>query len=109
MTTTAPPEDKRALAQRARLARAARIVQLRRRVVATALATFVLATGIVAWDGSMGGTPAASSTAASGSVLVEQSVESDTADGWSDIPEPADASSPEDSSSAADVVTTQQS
>ena len=89
MTTTPHPEDRRALAQRARLARAARIRQLRRRVIATALAIFVLATGAVAWDGSMGGEPptASSAAAASSRILVES------------------AHDP----SAADVVTTQQS
>ena len=48
MTTTATPEDRRALAQEARRARAAHIIGLRRRVVATALATLVLATAVVA-------------------------------------------------------------
>ena len=44
MTTTATPEGRRALAQEARRARAAHIIGLRRRVVAAALATLVLAT-----------------------------------------------------------------
>ncbi len=106
MTTSATPEEKRALAQQARLARAARIMQLRRQVLAAAAATFVLATGVVAWDGSMGGemTSASPATAASGSVLVEDAVQSDTGDGWSDAPTESS-----DAASSADVLTTQQS
>ena len=106
MTTTATPEDKRARAHQARRARTARIMALRRRVVATALATFALATGVVAWAGSMGAAapPASGSTAASGSVLVEGSVQSDAAAGRGD----AGALS-SDASSSDDVVTTQQS
>lgn len=113
MTTTPTPEDTRALAQQARSARTARIRQLRRRAIATACATFVLATGVVAWNGSMGAesaSSAASTTAASGSVLVEQSVESDTPDRWRDVTESTDSSDSESSAaSPADVVTTQQS
>ena len=43
-----------ALAQEKLAARARRIRQLRQRIVASVLATFVLAWGVVAFDGSMG-------------------------------------------------------
>ena len=53
--TLAPTtDDRRAMAQRARHERARRIAQLRSRVVATALGTFVLAFAVIAFDGSMG-------------------------------------------------------
>jgi hypothetical protein len=44
-------------------ARRRQIAAVRRRVVAAALATFVLAWGVVAWDGSMGAETAATTTA----------------------------------------------
>jgi hypothetical protein len=65
MNTT--PEQRRALAQEARAARAAHITRLRRRVVATALATLALATAVVAWDGS---TPVTAPAAMSGATAV---------------------------------------
>jgi hypothetical protein len=62
--STPPPTD-RAAAGRARLAaRARRISNLRRRVVAGALASFVLAWGVIAFDGPMG-VPAKTATTAS--------------------------------------------
>ena len=42
-------------------ARAARIARMRRRVIAASLATFALAFGAIAWDGSMGAQSSASS------------------------------------------------
>jgi hypothetical protein len=44
--------------------RARRISAIRRRVVAGALAAFVMAWGVIAWTGSMGTTSAASTTSA---------------------------------------------
>ena len=62
--STPPPHD-RAAAGRARLAaRARRASHLRRRVVAGALASFVLAWGVIAFDGPMG-VPAKTTTTAS--------------------------------------------
>jgi hypothetical protein len=46
-----------AIAQEKLAARARRISTLRRRIVASVLATFVLAWGVVAFDGSMGAEP----------------------------------------------------
>ncbi len=112
MTTTATPEDRRALAQEARRARAAHIIGLRRRVVATALATLVLATAVVAWDGPMGAAPTStsSSTAASGGVLAEEEpVRGDPADASADDPVQSSGSASSDAASSADVVTTRQS
>jgi hypothetical protein len=62
-TSTASTDERRAAAQRARLARAARIARLRRRVLATALGTFALAFGVIAFDGSMGSATATSAPA----------------------------------------------
>ncbi len=74
------PELKRALAQQARRERAARIRRLRRRVAATAAATLVLATGVVAYDGSRGATTStqASTTAVAQAPSVTSSAENDT-------------------------------
>ncbi len=52
--TPEPTGERRVAALQARLDRTRRIAQLRSRVVATALGTFVLAFGLVAFDGSMG-------------------------------------------------------
>jgi hypothetical protein len=49
-------------AQELLAARARRVRQVRRRIVATALATFVLAWGVVAFDGPMGTTTTVAST-----------------------------------------------
>jgi anti-sigma factor RsiW len=49
-----------ALAQERLRARARRINQVRRRVAAVSLATFALAFGLIAYDGSMGTTTSAS-------------------------------------------------
>jgi hypothetical protein len=54
--STPPPSDRAALGRERLAARARRIGLIRRRVVAAVLATFVLAWGAIAWDGSMGTT-----------------------------------------------------
>ena len=52
---SSPPSTDRAARGRAVLAaRARRVARLRRRVVAATLATFVLAWGAIAWQGSLG-------------------------------------------------------
>ena len=100
MPSTATPEQKRALAAEARRRRAARVAQLRHRVVATALATFALAVGVVAYDGSTGAT---SSTPTS--VVADSSVSTDTTDATT-----ADATAVDrPRRPTGDVVTTQQS
>ncbi len=65
-TPAAPPQDRRRAADRARAQRAQRVGQLRNQVLAAALATFALAFGLVAFDGSMG-SQTASSAASPGS------------------------------------------
>ena len=63
-----------ALAQEKLAARARRIRQLRRRIVASLLATFVLAWGVVAFNGSMGAeTTTVASTAATTSAATTSS------------------------------------
>jgi hypothetical protein len=52
--STPPPQDRKALGRARLAARARRISNLRRRVVASALASFALAWGVIAFDGSMG-------------------------------------------------------
>ena len=52
-----------ALAQERLRARARRIVRLRKQVAAVALATFALAFGVIAYDGSMGATTTSASAA----------------------------------------------
>jgi hypothetical protein len=61
-----PPADRRIAADRAREQRALRVGRLRNQVIAAAVATFALAFGLVAFDGSMG-SQTASSAASSGS------------------------------------------
>lgn len=63
-TLPASADERRAAAQAARLGRARRVARLRRGVAATALATFALAFGVIAYDGSMGSTTASGSGAA---------------------------------------------
>jgi ferric-dicitrate binding protein FerR (iron transport regulator) len=58
-----PSPDRVALAQEKLAARARRIRRIRRRVVASVLAAFVLAWGVVAFDGSMGTNTTVASTA----------------------------------------------
>jgi hypothetical protein len=68
-----PSLSPKELAQAKLRARAARIARMRQRVIAASLATFALAFGAIAWDGSMGEQSSASSgtqttaSAASGS------------------------------------------
>lgn len=71
-TASLTPEAKRVLAQDARRKRAARIGQMRRRAVATAVATLALAVGAVAYDGSMDETAATTATAATAATAVAQ-------------------------------------
>ena len=66
-----------AIAQEKLAARARRIRLLRRRVVASVLATFVLAWGVVAFDGSMG---AETTTVASTSTRTPETTSSTTPD-----------------------------
>jgi hypothetical protein len=77
--------------------RAARIAQLRRRVLATALATFALAVGAVAYDGSTGETAASTAPTA----VVHASTADTTA--------PSDTTAASDATAADDVVSTRQS
>jgi hypothetical protein len=49
-----PPSDRAARGRAVLAARARRIALLRRRVVAATLSTFVLAWGMIAWQGSLG-------------------------------------------------------
>lgn len=49
-----PPTDRAARGRAVLAARARRVARLRRRVVAATLATFVLAWGAIAWQGSLG-------------------------------------------------------
>ncbi len=58
--TPRDPSPKK-LAQAKLRARAARIARMRQRVIAASLATFALAFGAIAWDGSMGAQSSASS------------------------------------------------
>jgi uncharacterized membrane protein YgcG len=59
---TPQPEDRVALGRARLAARARRVAQIRRRVVAATLAAFTLAWGVIVFDGSMGATTLASST-----------------------------------------------
>ena len=61
--STPPPPDRAALGRERLAARARRISVIRRRVVAITLATFALAWGAIAWDGSMGAQSASTATA----------------------------------------------
>jgi hypothetical protein len=98
MTTT--PEQRRALAQEARAARTAHIMRLRRRVVATALATLALATAVVAWDGSTPATAPATTSGATAAVSDDATTSGDAAQA---------AGSTASTDAADDVVSTQQS
>jgi len=64
--STPPPADRTALARERLAARARRASNLRRRVVAGALASFALAWGVIAFHGPMGepASPATASTQA---------------------------------------------
>jgi hypothetical protein len=49
-----PPPDRAARGRAVLAARARRVARLRRRAVAATLSTFVLAWGMIAWQGSLG-------------------------------------------------------
>ena len=59
------PAEKRETARRLLAERARRVSMIRRRIVAGALAAFVMAWGVIAWTGSMGTTTASSATGGS--------------------------------------------
>ena len=98
-------------------ARAARIARMRKRVVAVSLATFALAFGVIAYDGSMGTTTSSTvtqTTAASSSGTSAGSSSSETTTSSSDNTTSSDdsgssSSSGSASSSAPSAVTTRQS
>jgi hypothetical protein len=93
-------------AQAARRRRAQRIAQLRGRVVATVAATFALALGAVAFDGSMGAT-----TASTPATTSEQSTSTTTGTSTADDTSAfAEHTTPDTGTPAdGDVLTTQQS
>jgi hypothetical protein len=61
----APSPDSREKARRTLAERARRISRIRRRVVAGAVASFVMAWSVIAWGGSLGTSSSASTTTAS--------------------------------------------
>jgi hypothetical protein len=61
----APSPDSREKARRTLAERARRISRIRRRVVAGAVASFVMAWSVIAWGGSLGASSSASTTTAS--------------------------------------------
>lgn len=77
--STPPPPDRKA-AGRARLAaRARRVANLRRRVVAGALASFALAWGVIAFSGPMGAAKTTTTaTATAGSSTTDNSATDDS-------------------------------
>jgi hypothetical protein len=91
-----PSPDRVALAQEKLAARARRVRRIRQRVVASVLAAFVLAWGVVAFDGSMGTNPTVASTATTTSTDSTASA---------DPTAPTDTSSPDDTA----AMTTSQS
>jgi hypothetical protein len=93
-----PSPDRVALAQEKLAARARRIRTIRRRVVASVLAAFVLAWGIVAFDGSMGTNTTVASTTSTTSTDSTASTDSTTSSSSS-------SSSPDDTA----AMTTSQS
>jgi hypothetical protein len=78
----------RAALGRARLAeRARRVARIRRTVIAATLSAFVLAWGVIVFDGSMGTTPVASTTA-SPSATATPDTSSSSSSSSSDSPAP---------------------
>ena len=67
-----------ALAQEKLAARARRISTLRRRIVASVVATFVLAWGVVAFDGSMGAETATVASTGSSTATTDTTTSTDT-------------------------------
>jgi hypothetical protein len=59
------PSEKRETARRLLAERARRVNTIRRRIVAGAVAAFVLAWGVIAWTGSMGTTTSSSAASSS--------------------------------------------
>jgi hypothetical protein len=106
-TSSASTDERRVAAHQARLARTERIARLRRQVLAAALATFALAFGVVAFDGSMGSAAAGSSAAATSSGQTAQEEFSPSGDdlstGATGDTDPAPAAS------SSDALTTSQS
>ena len=80
--STPPPADRAALARVRLAARARRASNLRRRVVAGALASFALAWGVIAFHGPMG-EPASTTTASTQVATPATSTASTTTDGGS--------------------------
>jgi hypothetical protein len=107
MSATEPPgkDERRRIAHERLAARARRIATLRRRVVAGALATFVLAWGVVSQTGSLGQTTttSAAATASTPPTTVVSAVDNTTGAAA------AAAASDTTSTSAAAPVTTSQS
>ena len=96
-----------ALAQEKLAARARRIRQLRQRIVVSLLATFVLAWGVVAFDGSMGAeaTTVASSATTTSETTTSSSTDATTSSSDDTRSSDSDTSSSDDSS----TMTTSQS
>ena len=99
--TTPPPPDRAALARERLATRRLRVSNLRRRIVVGALATFVLAWGVIAFNGSMGMGATSTTTASAGSTAGTTEADDDST-WWSD-----DESSDHDDDD--DAVTTAQS
>ena len=95
MPTSAPPADRAALGRERLAARARRASNLRRRVVAAALASFALAWGVNAFDGSMGVTAETTTTASTQAATATSTTDESSTD------------TSDDSSSAAEVTTAQ--
>jgi cytoskeletal protein RodZ len=97
--STPPPSDRAALGRERLAARARRIGMIRRRVVAAVLASFVLAWGAIAWDGSMGNPDTTTAQVTSSS--------SDTTSSTSSASSDDTTASSDDSSSASSMTTSQ--
>jgi cytoskeletal protein RodZ len=99
--STPPPSDRAALGRERLAARARRIGLIRRRVVAAVLATFVLAWGAIAWDGSMGETTT--------TAQVSTTTTSSSDDSTSTSADDSTSSDDDSTSSSAPSMTTSQS
>ena len=98
---SSPPPDRAALARERLAAKRLHVANLRRRVIVGALATFVLAWGVIAFNGSMG-TGTTSATTASAGTTAGTTEADDDSTWWAD-----DDSSDHDEDD--DTVTTAQS
>jgi hypothetical protein len=106
---SAQPPSPAELAKERLRARAERISRLRRRVAAVALATFAVAFGAIAYDGSMG-TAASSSASQQAAVNSTTSTSSSTSStGTSSTSSDDSSSTSSDDSSSTSPMTTQQS